>query len=589
MAGSRKLSSSNRMPLQVLQLLLLDRRFAALLAVLALALAGACVLPLKIWRQSPEGVVPEVRVSAIDLIQTRMLRRSAEQAELRSDKAGALQSWKRSFQNNPCDPKSLRGYTRALLETGEARPAEQALRLAMYALHLRSNSVPDLEIFCLAAEKNFTWPLLIQECARRQATSDAIARAQVKAHFFGGNFQEAERRLAATEPAPGMEIYRAALDLILGNEEKKAQASSRFEALRQDLSQREETLRVLLTAAAGTGDLEAFARELTQLKQISSRTLRFDLLHARLLLDHGFRKRAIDASADWPAPATGEELFMASELLARMSQREDAKALLAGRISDFREDYRPWLAYARILIADDDRGALGTMAAQLEENPAPGPFGILASVAQIHLAPRETLARKIQAQFQLLEHPDSDLLNFAVDTLAEADFEGEALALLLKAEASHLSDDAFYTRVFNLAAAVKDDGLMRRAAERRYELAPLNWVARSNYAAMLVLRDEKPELAVSLTESCLNTKPKFATAQINHAAALISAGLFGSADLLMAEVDEASLSEPERDQLQFLKVKRLALLGRPDEARQLAGGLPKKHLLAPQVELLSNL
>ena len=98
-----------------LRLVLFNKWFRA--AVLLL-LAGAiflCLFPPKIWTLSPDGFLPVVKASGLDLTQARILKKNAAEAEARRDYAHANYCWQSAIVRNAADPDAVRGFLRNVL------------------------------------------------------------------------------------------------------------------------------------------------------------------------------------------------------------------------------------------------------------------------------------------------------------------------------------------------------------------------------------------------------------------------------------------------------------------------------------------
>ena len=66
------------------------------------------------WRTSPDGFSPVVRVSLLDLVQSRSLQRSARQMQAEGKLDEAIMAWRQAIASNPGDVEANRGFIRAL-------------------------------------------------------------------------------------------------------------------------------------------------------------------------------------------------------------------------------------------------------------------------------------------------------------------------------------------------------------------------------------------------------------------------------------------------------------------------------------------
>ena len=85
----------------IAMILLLDRRFRVALGLCLFASAAALALLPKVFRVSPEGVEPALRISAWDWMQSRALARGARDAERHGDWEAAITGWRLAVANDP--------------------------------------------------------------------------------------------------------------------------------------------------------------------------------------------------------------------------------------------------------------------------------------------------------------------------------------------------------------------------------------------------------------------------------------------------------------------------------------------------------
>ena len=196
--------------------------------------------------------------------------------------------------------------------------------------------------------------------------------------------------------------------------------------------------------------------------------------------------------------------------------------------------------------------------AQIQEGQVTPPLQALAAAIKASRLPTESNLASLRLSLQNLASSSSrsDVVYFAGDALSAVGRPDIASEILLQIEPDHLLDLEFYIKLFAAAEANRNAELMRRAAARRYELAPNNLLTVLHYAAILILFDEQHEKAVELSARCVDALPRLVPVRINHAAALINADLFGPADLILKQIDEASLSPADRNRLRLIQLKR---------------------------------
>ncbi|HTH47493.1 MAG TPA: hypothetical protein VMB21_08290, partial [Candidatus Limnocylindria bacterium] len=132
-------------------------RLVVVLVVLVLLAVGLALPPM--WRSSPEGFSPVVRVSLLEQLQGRSLRRAAQRLQAEGKTEEALLAWRQAIANNPADLVAHRGFIQTLGTA--ARPAAQDLPLglwrAQWLLRLSHTNQADLELvahLCVRYEVN---------------------------------------------------------------------------------------------------------------------------------------------------------------------------------------------------------------------------------------------------------------------------------------------------------------------------------------------------------------------------------------------------------------------------------------------------
>src|ERR1041385_1447673 len=131
----------------LLRQLLFERWFRlAFTFLVCIIIFFALFLP-KIWRTSPPGFRPVIKVSGLDLVQARSLKRSALRAEAKGDYDQANYAWLSALANNRADAELVRGTLRNMLHDPHRRQrANQGVREALWLLKLTGTNVVDLEL-----------------------------------------------------------------------------------------------------------------------------------------------------------------------------------------------------------------------------------------------------------------------------------------------------------------------------------------------------------------------------------------------------------------------------------------------------------
>ena len=79
--------------------------FFGLLGLLVLLAIGGGLMVPKIWKSTPDGFTPEIRISGIDLLQARSRAKSARALESAGQSLEAVLAWRSAITKNPGDPQ----------------------------------------------------------------------------------------------------------------------------------------------------------------------------------------------------------------------------------------------------------------------------------------------------------------------------------------------------------------------------------------------------------------------------------------------------------------------------------------------------
>ncbi|MGZ8900904.1 MAG: hypothetical protein ACXW3Z_12480, partial [Limisphaerales bacterium] len=557
-----------------MKLLVLDWRFSCLVLLMLATITFAVALPAKIWQRTPAGFTPEVKISALDFIQASALSRSARRAELRGGSQQALQSWSVALANDPCDRTIAANYIKALLRSKKRDDAQRALQIAGWLCRLYPD--PSSHQFLIAAaDRNEHWDLVLDASRIALESSSASADVQgsvLKALFRTGRYRDAQKLIERS--ASGIshrDLYAEALDCIL----KPNGETTRCVMLKESLQsgwRDVETHEIYLITCAAKQDLAEFQKTLASLKEITDQTLALDVLHVRLLLQLGRWSEAREVTALFRAPRSGLETFEIAEALVAVGDQAGAIEFLRGFCSEFQDSTRHLVFYARLLLKEADLQKLRALKSEIQKHPLSAIPAALAAGITCLINPDHTNLSAFTSALNHLprDRSSADVWYFSSEILVRVNRPDMACDVLTQIEPQHLQNSEFYFRLFAAAEANKDASLMRRVAERSYQLVPADPRAAGNYGAMLAMCGEQPERAVALSAACLRLNPESIPAKINHAAALINSELFGSADLILQEIDESSLTRSALNQLRFIQLKRAVKIGDDGEIRRLA-------------------
>ncbi|MGC8990568.1 MAG: hypothetical protein ACP5MD_10625, partial [Verrucomicrobiia bacterium] len=130
----------------LLRMLVLNFWFRLVVILFVLGGLGLAVGLPKMWRTTPGGILPIVKVSLIDLVQVRVLRNSARKLAAQGKELEALRAWRSALANNQADTAVLREYLNQVIATAEPDrvTAFEALNSAAWLLRLTGTNRADV-------------------------------------------------------------------------------------------------------------------------------------------------------------------------------------------------------------------------------------------------------------------------------------------------------------------------------------------------------------------------------------------------------------------------------------------------------------
>ena len=183
----------------------------------ALLLIFLCLFLPKIWRVTPLGFLPEIKISGLDMAQAWSLRRSALGSAAAGRYEEAAFAWEAAVGNNPGNPELVRGALFNALRIDRPNPKYLAasLRQSVWLLRLTGTNRTDVELVAELYDKFQLYDVVVRLLTPIQdRLTDHEEVLFLKALFHAGQIKQfAERwdRLGdrqAQEPA--MQLHHAA-------------------------------------------------------------------------------------------------------------------------------------------------------------------------------------------------------------------------------------------------------------------------------------------------------------------------------------------------------------------------------------------
>lgn len=559
---------------------------------------------LKVWRATPKGFLPVVRVSAVDFVQAWALARSATQLTAEGKHEEALLAWQNAAANDLGNPDLARGGLEEMLRVGELMPRNviAALNQSSWLLRLGRTNLADVELVARVYARCGQWPqvyeLLRNKKGQRTPTEET---AYLRAAFHAGHEEEFGRLWgragASRADSPDPALYEAAYLAGWGPVERRSEGVRRLEEAFADPAHRVLALRMQLVLAARVGELADYQKALEALEEVRADRLADHLGHWRLLRQAGrgeeARNPALVSAARIVYPWEALDLARG---LAELGMREEAIRFSASWLGRHGDSVAPWsmglwTLYGGLLLELRKWDELEAMANQIRL--ATFAYAELAGFAHfmegraLQGRERHALARQSYELAVKRSWPFPEFGLVVAETLNQVGHDDLAQKALEPLDAALGENPAYWHALFQAIYAQKQDfELLYKAADRAYRLAPHDPVHQHNYAAALLINRWRPDEACALTRDLLARNPRKMNCRINHGFALAMNHRFDEARAVLASISAVNAGEPDRTAYHLASFE-VSLHGRRfDEARRHSVAIDRRLLFPNQIQWL---
>lgn len=527
--------------------------------VFILFLAGFLSLPavvLRLWRTSPDGFAPIVRISGIDWAQSWSLRRAARSQAAAGQWDKALFSLRAAVANNAANADTVRELLQTSLHVGnQPKNVGMVVGQAYWLLRLTGTNRADVELSVRAFD-HFQCYELVEATAAPfdKELSLPIQAMRLKAYFELGHvdpFQRLWDRIGAGLGSnPELGLYRAAYQAGWGVPGEVAAGRQKLEAAASDPRWRILANRLLIKVARQLLEEPAYRKALDQLDLAQASTGMDHVGYWRLLLAAGRKVDAVELAKNYPyPPKTPLEVIRMSEILNELGLKEETGALLRKYVPQLRTVDAVWLYYANFLLENQQWEEVRSLALTIRRDS--GVRDELAAFSYF-LEGRAELALdrrpNAEAAFRKcleFEFKQPKLGLFVADNFNRLGFPEMAAPILVRLQKQFADSIGYWQMVFITANELKQADLLLTGGSNAFRLQPASTVAAHNYAAALLVNHQRPEEAVRLTLDVLKSRPGTYPAMINHALALIANKRLDEAEKLIQTIPAARLGPEE--------------------------------------------
>lgn len=530
------------------------------IASMALGLLLVVVSLLKVWRVTPDDFVPVIRVSWLDMVQSRMLANAARDHLAAGRLREAAHAWRGAVANHPTDLPVLREWVQAAV-TSDDRFMEDGgapLNQAVMLLHLGGTNLLDRE-------------LTMQLLWRMKRPTDALqlglpvvdelspvgAGLVARALFDIGDMEGFDRVWKRHEPSLAKDatlgLYRAAWQAQWGPADGARSGRARLDAALAEPERRPLALELARRIAVARADLDEHERWVKELVQANAASIQAHAERCLLLASNGRQedaRRIAKASLATAEAPNAAQTRLVVETLARIGLAQEGLDVLKRRPPAQMRDMSLWVLHGKILELLAQWDDLASLAVSFRSLPGIGigadeiaySMEALAKAKQL----RPDIAQRAANLAAAAPAGDPSVALQASAWLLDAGMAQASLDVLKKAEPSHKGSLLYWGRRMLAASQAADADDMLRSSEQSMAIAPGNPAVANNYAATLVVTGRKPAEAVKLTFENLSKFPGSPDFQINHAIALLLNDRAEEAQRILVAVDGDKLTAVQR-------------------------------------------
>ncbi len=563
------------------------------LLILGLGAFLALFLP-KMWLVTPEGFLPEIRISWLDRVQAWSLRRTAERLTAAGQHGDAWTAWRAAALNNRADAELIRQMLRGFLSVDppDRKRLGEAFYWASWSMKLTGTNATDLALASDILDRFEEYAYQIRLLAPK---ADSLAPPQqaafAKALFHAGlipQFLDRWNRLPAEMKAdPNLALYHDAYQAGWGPADTIAAGRARLAAARSDPLRRLTAHRLQLLVSAHGQDATAYGDALEQLEQWRADRLPDHVKYWLLLAASGRKEAAVQKAELYPHPPTSaHELLLLARAYVQLGLQDTARRLYQHYLPTLGQSMEVWTAYVRLLQDLKAWEELRSAAVQMRQQSGVG--DVLAGYSHF-LEGRAELALERFAQAELAfelaakERIDASELRLEVGkALLQLRYPRFARAALVPAEQDLAKNADYWTTLLRASIELRETDRLLQAAERLYALHPEHADAANSYAAALLINGERPEEAIKLTLQLFHSFPNLVATRINHSFALLFNQRVPEALALLRTLPENALSPNDLNQYLLARFETHLALDQLDEARRYLDRLDLAALYPPQ-------
>lgn len=576
-----------------------DPRFVVLFTIVSLVIVTAGIMLPKVWRRTPDGFKPIVRISGLDKLQAWSLHRSALRLEAEGKERPAIMAWERAVANDPCDLELTRGTLRAIIKWDKLNEFRQsALGQGMWLLRLGQTNIADVELMTRLCRSAKAPQLLIAviEPLRARWTPE-LRLAWIKANFDTSRWEETGNEIAKGALDANdqeLKVYIAAWQAAFGEPAQSGPAKDQLNSFLSNPQWQVLAHRLSLISVATRDDMAEYERILKQLQLWKEDRFADHFRYWQMLMAAAKTEQARQALKAYSQPieAVGE-LYSMVDMSTQLKERDFGIALCRKYQHQFDSVPKFWMLYATHVMETREPDRMRAVLAEIRSTPGVRDeleglgyfFEARMAMIQEHFAQAEALFAKAAA----IDYRDDNLAAGIADEMLRLNRPREAGKIYQRVESSFTNRTEYWVNVMRVGDQLRDLEMIYRASERAYRLKT-NDASMANYfvASSLLKRTNINEVD-RLTLMLISYNPGVAAAKINRGASLLLTHREAEGLAMLQTVDPSQLNKVEQSNFRLDLLEALTANRKWAQARQVISLIDPSVLFSQQVQRLQEL
>ncbi|MCF7668370.1 MAG: hypothetical protein K9N48_01175 [Verrucomicrobia bacterium] len=575
-------------------------RFAYVLSLVVLCLLVVFGMFLKVWRTTPTGFTPLVRVSVLDILQARALENTAVDQMADGRYEEALFSLRIALANNPGDISVLQNtVTNLAMMPYEVTLFPDVVNYSRWLLKLSGTNIHDLEAVVGLFDKYRS-----RDAIRRYASgfdgerSNFLEKKYLIALFDSRLFDEFvfewEKADTTIREDTELMLYRHAVDAIRGGAETGRSAWNVLSDAVDEGKYRVTAARLMARVCVELGDIDDYRIALRVLENAGKDRLIDHVGLCRLYVSMGRTNAALDVLDDVSlVPDSPREFVDILDLYFELGRKESAEEWFKRYLSLFESQSLVWVAYGDLLVETEDWDEVERFAVEMRnrrrDDTCLTAYSYYLQGRAAHAVGRDMSAAEYIEKAAAMRYDIPRVGVRVAEALTGMGYEQEAYRILDKMRPRMSGSAMFWETMFSAAGKIKNESVCIEAAECLIEIAPGNLEYKLNYAIMLMLKRERLGEALALTLDAVTKMPAFVPARLNHCLALLLNQRILAASEMLSGIRPEALEPALRANYDLCRFYLMYKKQKFDEALEVFNGLDKKYLFPSEVSRLNRL